>query len=97
MALDTEGTYPYDKFKGTKKYTAKILCSYSKINLRDSWYLNIKNNDSKMFRSNSTHEEKSAIQESILVIYWREIVDLHSLLYRPTWRRNQAKMNFKLR
>ena len=31
VALDTEGTYPYDKFKGTKKYTTKILCSYSKI------------------------------------------------------------------
>ena len=25
-----------DKFKATKKYTRKILCSYSKINLGDS-------------------------------------------------------------
>ena len=50
-----------------------------------------------MFRSNSTHEEKSSIQESISVIYWREIVDVHSLHYRPTWKRNQAQMNFKLR
>ena len=43
-----------------------MLCSYSKINMGDSC-LKFKKGDSKLFRPNSTHEEKSAIQESISV------------------------------
>ena len=36
VGIDIEGTHPYDKFKAIKKYTTKILLSYSKINLGDS-------------------------------------------------------------
>ena len=34
--IDIEGTCPYDEFKAKKKYTTKIVFSYSKINLGDS-------------------------------------------------------------
>ena len=58
MGIDIEGTCPYDKFKAVKRYTTKILYGYSKINMGDSC-LKIKKGDSKLFRPNSTHEEKS--------------------------------------
>ena len=75
-----------------------MLCSYSKINMGDSC-LKFKKGDSKLFRPNSTHEEKSAIQESLYIshIGGRVWMYLHYSSYHPTWRRNQAKMNFKLR
>ena len=64
------------------------------INLRDSCLKNKKKGDSKLFRPNSTHEEKSAIQESICHIGGRLWMHVIALLYHSTCSRNQAKMNF---
>ena len=62
-------------------------------------FIKIEIGDSKLFRPNSTREEKSAIQESLYVshIGQRVWMYLHYSSYHPTWRRNQARMNFKLR
>ena len=75
-----------------------MLCSHSTINLRDSC-LKIKKGDSKLFRPNITHEEKSAIQESIchiggrLWMYLPHSTTLRAVETKQRWTLKYDKLN----